>query len=79
MAMGSVPIVASEVDMENYADPPEEGLHYIRVNSADDIPDMLEKITAERWTVMSVACRDWWRRNASVDGMWELTRRLAGV
>lgn len=79
MAMGSVPIVAAEVDMDNYADPPEEGLHYIRVNSADDIPDMLEKITAERWTVMSVACRDWWRRNASVDGMWELTRRLAGV
>ena len=76
MAMGCVPIVAPEVDMANYADPPEEGLHYFRVTSADDIPTITEKITAERWTVMSVACRDWWLRNASVDGMWELTKRL---
>ena len=77
MAMGCVPIVAPEVDMENYADPPQEGLHYFRVAGADDIPTITEKITAERWTVMSVACRDWWTRNASADGMWELTKRLA--
>ena len=77
MAMGCVPVVAPEVDMANYADPPEEGLHYLRAANSDDIPAILEKITAERWTVMSAACRDWWARNASVDGMWELTKRLA--
>ena len=79
MAMGCIPIVAADVDMANYAEPPEEGLHYFRVEAPEDIPSIIEKTTAERWTVMSVACRDWWRRNASVDGMWELTRRLAGV
>lgn len=77
MAMGCIPIVAAEVDMENYADPPEEGLHYFRVTSPEGIAPLLEKTTAERWTVMSVACRDWWRRNASVEGMWELTKRLS--
>ena len=79
MAMGCIPIVAADVDMANYAEPPEEGLHYFRVQTPEDIPSIIEKTTAERWTVMSVACRDWWRRNASVDGMWEVTRRLAGV
>lgn len=76
MAMGTVPIVAPEVDMENYAEPPQEGLHYLRVTGPEAITPLIQSITAERWTVMSAACRDWWQRNASVDGMWELTKRL---
>jgi hypothetical protein len=35
--------------------------------------------TAERWMVMSAACRDWWQRNASVEGMWHLTQRLIKI
>jgi hypothetical protein len=76
MAMGCVPIVAPEVDMDNYADPPQEGLHYFRATDPAMIAGLIQDTTAERWTVMSVACRDWWTRNASVDGMWELTQRL---
>jgi hypothetical protein len=76
MAMGTVPIVASEVDMLNYANPPEEGLHYIRVASPEEVGKAVAEITGERWTVMSNACRDWWLKNASVDGMWALTQAL---
>ena len=75
MAMGCVPIVASEVDMSSYAEPPEEGLHYFRVKSPEEAR-IATSVTADRWTVMSAACRDWWRRNASADGSWELTKRL---
>ena len=74
MAMGCVPVIAPEVDM-TYADPPVEGLHYFRVNSPADVKAILE-ITPERWTVMSAACRDWWDRNASVEGSWLLTQKL---
>ena len=77
MAMGTVPIVAAEVDMENYAEPLQEGLHYFRVKEPADVAPLIREITAERWTMMSAACRDWWQRNASVDGIWELTKRLA--
>ena len=76
MAMGCVPVVAPEVDMTNYADPPVEGLHYFRAKTPEEAK-AAAAITAERWTVMSAACRDWWQRNASVDGMWELTQRLS--
>jgi len=76
MAMGTVPIVAPEVDMESYAEPPEEGLHYLRAAKPEDVAELVKNITAERWTMMSAACRDWWSRNASVDGMWALTQRL---
>ena len=76
MAMGCVPIVAPEVDMENYAEPPQEGLHYFRVKGPEEIAPLIKSITAERWMVMSAACHDWWLRNASVDGMWTLTKNL---
>ena len=76
MAMGCVPVVAPEVDMTNYADPPVEGLHYFRVETPAEAKAVLAT-TAERWMVMSAACRDWWARNASVEGMWELTQRLS--
>jgi hypothetical protein len=75
MAMGCVPVVAPEVDMTNYAEPPVEGLHYFRAATPEEAKQVTT-VTAERWTVMSAACRDWWKRNASADGMWELTSRL---
>jgi hypothetical protein len=79
MAMGCVPVVAPEVDMDNYAEPPQEGLHYFRVREPADVKRILGEVTAERWTVMSAACRDWWARNASADGLWKLTQKLVAA
>jgi hypothetical protein len=76
MAMGCVPIVAPEVDMSSYAEPPEEGLHYFRVKSPEEAR-VATSVTPDRWIVMSAACRDWWQRNASADGSWALTQRLS--
>jgi hypothetical protein len=76
MAMGCVPIVAPEVDMSSYAEPPEEGLHYFRVRSPEEAR-IATSVTPDRWTVMSAACRDWWQRNASAEGSWALTVKLS--
>jgi hypothetical protein len=76
MAMGCVPIAGPDVDMTRYAEPPVEGLHYLRATDPAAAKAALEKITPERWMVMSVACRDWWKRNCSVDGLWKLTQKL---
>ena len=75
MAMGCVPVVAPEVDMSSYADPPVEGLHYFRVQNPEEAKQVTQ-VTPDRWTVMSAACRDWWLRNASAEGMWRLTQKL---
>jgi hypothetical protein len=74
MAMGCVPVVAPEVDMSSYAEPPVEGVHYLRVSDAASVAAAVKDAD---WSAMSDACRAWWRRNASVDGMWELTTRLS--
>lgn len=78
MAMGCVPVCAPEVDI-TYAEPPVEGLHYLRAADPAAAKAAIENITPDRWMVMSVACRDWWKRNCSVDGAWELTQRLSGA
>jgi hypothetical protein len=78
MAMGCVPVVAPEVDMVSYADPPVEGLHYIRVQGPADMA-RLKDISPEEWEKMSSACKAWWSKNSSVKGLWELTQKLAPV
>ena len=78
MAMGCVPVCEKEVDMDSYANPPKEGIHYLRVQTPEDVSKLLQTITEEKWTEMSEACRLWWKDNASCDGMFQLTSRLVG-
>jgi len=75
MAMGCVPVVAPEVDMSNYADPPVEGFHYIRVESPADMVK-LKGFDSGKWKAMSDAGKAWWAKNCSVKGLWELTKSL---
>ncbi len=76
MAMGCVPVVAPEVDMDSYAEPPVEGIHYIRVQSPEEAHQRLSEIGEQEWTTMSQACRNWWVRNCSCEGSFQLTKRL---
>lgn len=73
MALGCVPIVSAEVDMANYMNPPVEGLHYFRVKEPSDVNAILKKSHLD-WVKMSKACREWWKDNASVEGLWGLTK-----
>ena len=76
MAMGCVPVVAPEVDMTSYAEPPQAGVHYFRVETPAEADHVARTTSEERWATMSAACRAWWERNASVEGSWRLTERL---
>lgn len=76
MAMGCVPLVAPECDMEFYAEPPVEGVHYIRVKSPEEAKQVAASISKEEWEGMSVAAYAWWKRNCSCEGSFALTKRL---
>lgn len=79
MAMGCVPICAPEVDMTNYAEAPVEGVHYFRAETPEDARRLSLETSAEKHAEMSAACIDWWKRNASCEGMWELTKKLTAA
>ena len=73
MACGCVPIVTPGVDMTGYLVPPVEGVHYLRASTPDEVVAIVKAMPAERWAYMSAACREWWARYASVEGLFRLT------
>jgi hypothetical protein len=79
MALGTVPVCAPDVDMDGYANPPQEGVHYIRLKSFDPegVAAHLSEMSQEDWQRMSEACQKWWKENASAEGLWALTMALA--
>jgi hypothetical protein len=76
MAFGTVPVCAPEVDMDNYANPPVEGLHYIRVSSPEDLKNKISQFDDDIWWRMSEACKKWYLENCSADGLWALTKNM---
>lgn len=78
MAMGCVPVVSLEVDMDSYANPPVEGVHYLRVSTPEDLAGVVGAVSKECWENMSAAGRVWWSENASCAGSFQLTARLVG-
>lgn len=75
MAMGCVPLVAPDVDMDSYANPPQHGVQYLRVETPEAAV-AATKMSRERWEEMSKACRKWWEENASAAGSFALTKKL---
>lgn len=77
MAVGTVPVVAPDVDMDKYMDPPKEGVHYFRLKAAtkEAVEELnLGAISEETWAAMSAACHAWWLANASAEGLWKRTQ-----
>jgi hypothetical protein len=79
MATGTVPVVSPEVDMANYSNPPQEGIHYLRVQSPEEAKLVTETMEEAQWLTMSLKCREWFQENASVEGSWLVTKRLVGI
>jgi glycosyltransferase involved in cell wall biosynthesis len=76
LAMGTVPIVTNGVEISDYAEPLIDGTHVICVSDHEDAMAKICKISEEKWLEMSEAGFQWWKRNCSVEGSWETTRKL---
>ncbi len=76
MAMGCVPVVTGDVDMENYANPPLEGIHYLKGQTPEELKEKMAAVTQDQWVKMSLSCQQWWKENASAEGSWRLTQKL---
>lgn len=76
LALGTVPVVTSGVDIYNYAEPLVDGTHVLCVSDYQDAMEKICKISEEKWLEMSEAGFQWWKRNCSVEGSWETTRNL---
>lgn len=72
-AMGTVPIVTPDVDMTNYQVPPVENVHYFVAKTPEEVQQIIDRTSPEKWTEMSISGRAWWRKYASAEGLFRLT------
>ena len=78
MALGVVPVCFPGVDLTGYFDPPVEGEHFYRVASVQEYIELRKWLSAEgsgRWRRMSENCRQWYDRNASIEGSFLTTMK----
>lgn len=73
MGMGTVPIITPNVCISSYADPPVEGIHFLRVSTPDKLDNVISSVTEEKWNAMSTACVEWYKRNVHSDNAWNTT------
>ena len=59
MGLGTVPIVETNVDMDNYYDPPQEKYTLFKFSSPEeDIEILINNCSEDQWSKMSIACRN---------------------
>lgn len=75
MAFGTVPIVTPDVCIDSYLNPPQENVHYIRVDCPADLRGKIDAVDKKTWEKMSDACFDWYQDNCMSDRAWDLTIR----
>jgi hypothetical protein len=75
MAFGTVPIIDEYVSM-SYYDPPQENIHYFRINQPSDIKNVINNCSKEQWIKMSTACREWYNKNCSLHGSFNTTMKI---
>ena len=72
MALGTVPIIDNNVNMD-YHNKPIENIHYFRINKPEEISKIINNCTKEQWTEMSNACIKWYNDNCSCIGSFNVT------
>lgn len=75
-ATGTIPIISPGVDIVNYANAPIEGVHYFSANTPEQVTEIINNTTPEKWSEMSSQCRLWWKENASAEGLFNVTMSL---
>lgn len=70
MAFGTVPIITNDVCITSFYNPPIENLHYIKVNSPDELQYKISNITGDEWSKMSIACHEWYKTNVHSSKAW---------
>lgn len=63
MALGTVMLRTDGVNVDSYYEPLVEDVHYINVDSKEDILKIVNSVSKERWKIMSKACKEWYIRN----------------
>lgn len=74
-SLGVVPIITEGIDL-TYYNSLEEGKHYLKVKTPDEIKSIIESISEEKWNEMSEAGLKWYEENCSPIGSFKTTLKI---
>jgi hypothetical protein len=63
MAVGTIPLCVGDIPMHSYMDPPQEGKHYFRVDTPEDVTRIIKETPEAKRQEMSDACIEWYSKN----------------
>jgi hypothetical protein len=75
MGSGVVPIFTRGVDT-SYYEPLLEDLHYLYAETPEGVIDVIKGCSKAKWKSLQLHCIDWYERNCSRLGSFELTRKI---
>ena len=68
LALGTPLIITPGVEVD-YPSPIQEGVHFFRAESKDDIPRLINEVAEGQWEAMSRACWEWFDQHGTIDQM----------
>ena len=75
MGVGTVPIFTKGVDNQ-YFHPLEEGIHFLYAENPEQVADIINGCSRQKWREMQAACMEWYIRNSSREGALETTQLI---
>lgn len=72
MAFGTVPLLTADVSVD-YINSLQENIHYIKVNSPDDLKVKVDNILESEWKILSDNCIKWYKTNVHSANSWNTT------
>ena len=75
LGLGTVPIYTNGCSLDFY-NPMEEGVHYLKASSPEEVKDMVDNITENGWKNLSNNGRGWYDTNCSRKGSFDITQRI---
>ena len=69
LALGVIPLITSEIDL-SFSDNLICGLHYFKINSENDIDEIVKNSSEQHLKLMSEECKKWYLKNCSISGSY---------
>lgn len=72
MALGTVMLRVPTLNVDSYYEPLIEGIHYINIKKKEEIKQIIDTISEDKWTYMSNECKKWYYRNCHSDNTMDI-------
>ena len=76
MSMGTVPIIENNIFID-FNNKLEENIHYLRINNINEINNIIQTYTEDKWKFISNNCIKWYNQNCNIKSLFHISYKIA--